>query len=220
MDGMQVYKYVLEPIGSNMFIIIKNQMAFVVDPHVSLEADELLNQAGVKQVCILLTHEHYDHISGVNHFREYWECIVIGNATTKECLPNPRKNLSAYFKSMFFNKDEETIRMAENVFSEEFCCEAEIGFEREYRFQWNDCDVQLIETPGHSKGSICILINGTYIFTGDSLVDGASIITRLPGGSKKDYMSITKPFLEALSKDMIVFPGHGMEGKLCDFEIA
>ncbi len=219
-DGMKVYKYILEPIRSNMFIMVKNDEACVIDPHVSLEADELLNSAGVKKVYILLTHEHYDHISGVNHFRANWECTVIGNATTKEYLPNPKKNLSAFFKSMFFNKDEETIRKVECVFNEEFSCEADIGFEGRYRFGWNNCDVQLIETPGHSKGSICIVINEKYIFTGDSLVEGSPIITRLPGGSMKDYQMITKPFLEGLSKEMIVFPGHGIEGKLRDFDIA
>ncbi len=218
-DGMKVYKYILEPIRSNMFIMVKNCEACVIDPHVSLEADDLLKNKGVKKIYILLTHEHYDHISGVNHFRETWECVVIGNTVTKEYLPNPKKNLSAFFKSIFFNKDEETIKKAECVFDETYACNADIGFENIYQFCWNNYEVQLVETPGHSKGSICILIDDKYVFTGDSLVDGAPIITRLPGGSKKDYQNITKPFLEQLPKDMIVFPGHGTEGELCDFEI-
>lgn len=218
-NGMQVYKYILEPISSNMFIMIKNQEACVIDPHVSADADDLLKRMGVEKIYIILTHEHYDHISGVNHFREIWECVVIGNAATKEYLPNPKKNLSAFFKSMFFGKDEEIIKKAESVFDEGYACDADIGFDCVYQFFWNDYELRLVETPGHSKGSICILIDDKYIFTGDSLVDGAPIITRLPGGSKKDYLNITKPFLEQLPKDLIVFPGHGAEGELCDFQI-
>ena len=76
-----------------------------------------------------------------------------------------------------------------------------------------------METPGHSPGSICILINDKYIFSGDSLVDGNKVITRLPGGSRKDYNQITKPFLEGLSEDSIIFPGHGQEGCIKDFQI-
>ena len=74
----------------------------------------------------------------------------------------------------------------------------------------------LRETPGHSTGSICIEVNKKYIFTGDSLVDGAKIITRLPGGSKKAYKEITKPYLDSLNKDVVVFPGHGNEGLIED----
>ena len=219
-DGIEVYKYVLEPIDSNMYVMMSNYSACIIDPHINSEGDALLEQAEVKKIWIILTHEHYDHIAGVNHFREKYECVVISNAMAKEYLPNPRKNLSAYFKSMFFDKDEQTIQLAEQVFSEEYSCEADVGFEKEYILEWNGLDMHLIETPGHSKGSICIIVNGTYIFTGDSLVDGNPIITRLPGGSKRDYQNITKPFLEGLSKEMIVFPGHGMEGILSGFEIA
>ena len=57
------------------------------------------------------------------------------------------------------------------------------------------------------------------MFTGDTIVDGKRIITKLPGGSRKDYAEITKPYLESLDLDIIVFPGHGKEKRLQEFDL-
>ena len=67
----------------------------------------------------------------------------------------------------------------------------------------------LKETPGHSKGSICIFLDEKVMFSGDTLVTGFNTIVRLPGGSKKDFYSITIPYLKQLDEDIVVYPGHG-----------
>lgn len=213
-DGVEIHRYVFEPISSNMYIIIKNNTALIIDPHVNEEADGMLRQYEVDKIWIILTHEHFDHISGVNYFRENWSCTVICGQRAKDRLPDPSKNLAMYYEVLFINKECEKIE-----FDTEYRCYADIGFEGEYEFDWNGIDVHLVETPGHSKGSICIVMNKKYIFTGDSLVEDNEIITRLPGGSKEEYLSITKPFLDRLDKNMIVFPGHGKENILSTFVI-
>ena len=68
-------------------------------------------------------------------------------------------------------------------------------------------------------GSICISIEDRYIFTGDSLVQGAKIVTRLPGGNKSLYKEITKPYLETFPKDAIIYPGHGEVSLMSELEI-
>lgn len=213
-DGTAVYRYVFHPIDSNMYIMIKNGEALVVDPHVNAKADALLEKSGIHKICILLTHEHFDHISGVNHFRERWDCTVICSEAARERLPEPDKNLSAYCDVLLMDKVKEG-----TDFDKAYSCYGDTGFEGEYEMEWNGWHIRMVHTPGHSKGSICIVINESYIFTGDSLVDGNSIITRLPGGSKEEYLAVTKPFLEGLGKDMLVFPGHGKEHPLSCFEI-
>lgn len=219
-DGTKVYKYVLDAIYSNMYIFIKDEIACVIDPHICEEADILLKNKSVKKLWIILTHEHYDHILGVNYYRERYDCTVVGSVGTKENAPIPTKNLSAYYRALLIDQDEETIHRAEQIFSDDYGCQVDVGFEKEYLLDVAGVQLRLVETPGHSKGSICIVANQDYVFTGDSLVNGKEIITRLPGGSKRDYRNITKPFLENLSKDMIVFPGHGPEDKMSCFEIA
>lgn len=217
--GTKVYKFVLDAIRSNMYIMIRNGVACIIDPHICEEADALLKRESINKIKVLLTHEHYDHILGVNHFKEHYECVVIGSDSAKKNTPYPVKNLSAYYKALLITQDEETIHKAEQIFSEDYSCQVDVGFDKEYVLDFEGLDLKLVATPGHSKGSICIVVDERYVFSGDSLVDGKEIITRLPGGSKKDYQNVTKPFLESLSKETIVFPGHGEEGEIIRFEI-
>ena len=218
-NHMKVHKYIMPAITSNMYILIMDEQALVVDPHENDEAAELLESSGVKEITILLTHEHFDHISGVNFFREKWPCKTYGNNKCKEMVEDPAKNLAAFFMAIFISKPEEERQMAQSLFAEDYACQADVGFDKEYDMDFMGLSVKMMETPGHSPGSICILINDKYLFSGDSLVDGNKVITRLPGGSRKEYNQITRPFLESLPEDVIVFPGHGQEGYLKDFKI-
>lgn len=218
-DNVKVYKYVMPIITSNMYILIMDKQALIIDPNESEEAMELLEDCGVTDITILLTHEHFDHISGVNSFREKWPCKVYGNNQCKEMVEDPAKNLAAFFMAMFISKPEEERRIAQSLFAEDYACQVDVGFEKEYNMKFKGLSVKMIDTPGHSSGSICILVDDKYIFSGDSLVEGNKVITRLPGGSRKEYNQITRPFLESLSEDIIVFPGHGTEGYLKDFEL-
>lgn len=218
-EGKEVYKYFMPVIESNMFILISDKKALVIDPNENEEAAHLLKEKGVEQVTILLTHEHYDHISGVNFFRDRWPCVVYGNQHCKEMVPEPTKNMAAFFMVMFISKEEEEQNKARELFSEDYCCEVDIGFEGTLDIQWEELTLHLLETPGHSPGSICIVVKDSAVFTGDSLVQGAKVITRLPGGSRKAYQNVTRPFLEGLPQDMLVFPGHGEESLMKELEL-
>ena len=67
--------------------------------------------------------------------------------------------------------------------------------------------LQVIHTPGHTAGSICLYGDG-HVFTGDTLFVGAVGRTDLPGGSaKRLFQSITER-LYALPDDTTVWPGH------------
>ena len=218
-NNIKVYKYIMPLITSNMYLLIIGKQALVIDPHEDGEVEELLNHHEVKEIVILLTHEHFDHISGVNFFRERWNCKVYGNQKCKEMVTDPAKNLSAFYMAMFITKSKEEQEMAQELFVEQYSCQVDVGFEETVEIEFGSLPIKMIETPGHSPGSICIIIDQKYIFTGDSLVGGNSVITRLPGGSRREYNEITRPFLEGLQEDMIVFPGHGEEGERKDFRI-
>lgn len=218
-DNVKVYKYIMPLITSNMYLLIIGKKAVVIDPHEDSGVEELLNSHGVMEVIIFLTHEHFDHISGVNFFREKWNCKVYASQKCKEMAADPAKNLSAFFMAMFITKSKEEQEMAQELFLDRYSCQVDVGFRGIMEIEFNGLPVKMIETPGHSLGSICIIIDQKYIFTGDSLVGGNKVITRLPGGSRKEYNEITRPFLEGLPEDMIIFPGHGEEGERKDFRI-
>ncbi len=218
-DNVKVYKYGMPVISSNMYIIIKGNQALVIDPHVNNNAERLLRAGSVREVTVILTHEHFDHISGVNMFRENWECTVYASKECMERIEDSTKNLAAFFMAIFIEKTTEEKKIMQSFLDESYVCKADVGFETSCDIQFAGLKLSLIQTPGHSPGSICILVNDKYIFTGDSLVEGNKVITRLPGGDRKKYTEITKPFLEKLSKQVVVFPGHGNEGIMRDFRI-
>ena len=70
-----------------------------------------------------------------------------------------------------------------------------------------DVSLEVIHTPGHSPGGICLYGQG-HIFTGDTLFVGAIGRTDLPGASYNQFMSSIKERLLSLPPETIVWPGH------------
>lgn len=101
-------------------------------------------------------------------------------------LGNPHKNLSEYYEILFSGKDEKTQEYVKNMNIQPYSCEADEIFNGKKEWNFESHKIVMQETPGHSKGSICILVDEKILFSGDTLVTGHETILRLPGGSKKD----------------------------------
>lgn len=65
----------------------------------------------------------------------------------------------------------------------------------------------VIETPGHTPGSVCLL-SEDVIFSGDTLFKGSCGRTDGPGGSWKDMCRSLQRLAE-IQRDYQVLPGHG-----------
>lgn len=203
-----VYCFALMPIDSKMYCVLNNTDALVVDPCLSSEALEFLKCKHIDNITVFLTHEHIDHISGVNLLRENFKVKVICSQKCAERIKDTRKNLAAYFEGMFSLRAEREFSEITKLNLTEYTCYADEYFDGEIQYQWYDLNIKCIELPGHSPGSIGIIINDKYIFSGDSFVPGEEVITRLPGSNKKSYNDITKPFFSNLARESIIFPGH------------
>lgn len=68
-------------------------------------------------------------------------------------------------------------------------------------------DVRYILTPGHTKGSMCILLDN-ILFTGDTLFKGSYGRFDLKGGNYMELVSSLN-YLRKLDKDILVLAGHG-----------
>lgn len=217
--GKPVYQFVFDFIDSNMYIMIDSNSAVVIDPVLSSEAEELLSGHHISKLWIMLTHEHYDHIIGLNRLREQFDCCVIGSEKALEAICDPKKNLAIFLEGAAALRQLGDDWREVYQIPEDYSCLGDIGICKEGVFHWNDCLFRIHETPGHSPGSVCISVDYRYYFTGDSLVDGHDIILRLPGGDKKAYNTITRPYLEAIPPGAVVFPGHGNPGNIDSFHI-
>jgi len=71
--------------------------------------------------------------------------------------------------------------------------------------------LQIIHTPGHTPGGIC-LYSKPNCFTGDTLfVDGVGR-TDFPGGSMNTLCESIDKLIRTLPHDTLVWPGHGYGG--------
>jgi len=80
-------------------------------------------------------------------------------------------------------------------------------------FKIGDNSIKIIESPGHTNGSVCFLINDTALLTGDTLfLDGVGrpdlgrTKEDIESGAKKLFSSLNK--LKTLDKNLIILPTH------------
>jgi glyoxylase-like metal-dependent hydrolase (beta-lactamase superfamily II) len=77
------------------------------------------------------------------------------------------------------------------------------------RIQFGEIDLQVLHTPGHTEGSVCLLQpEAGLLFAGDTLFAGGWGRTDLPGGSEEQMVESLSRLAE-LPDDLRVLPGHG-----------
>jgi glyoxylase-like metal-dependent hydrolase (beta-lactamase superfamily II) len=79
-----------------------------------------------------------------------------------------------------------------------------------------DAKVQVIHTPGHTPGGICLLAEG-FLFTGDTLFVGNCGRTDLKGGSDEELFNSLKR-LKSVEGSVKVYPGHSYWGSSSTIE--
>ncbi|MBA4393068.1 MAG: hydroxyacylglutathione hydrolase [Desulfobacca sp.] len=83
---------------------------------------------------------------------------------------------------------------------------ADIRLKDEKIFQMGEIPLQIIHTPGHTPGGLCLYADG-QLFTGDTLFVGDSGRTDLTGGHRPTLGASIRRLM-ALPEDTIVWPGH------------
>lgn len=76
------------------------------------------------------------------------------------------------------------------------------------RIEFGGSSIDVIYTPGHSKDSICLIVDDKIILTGDTIFVGSCGRLDLPGGSASEMFESIYGKLSNLDEKLIVFPGH------------
>ena len=179
---LQVHALTLGAYQVNCYIIHdeKSTSCCVIDP--GYEADTILDklsELGLTLEAILLTQGHFDHVGAVRDIAADTGCQVYLCADDL-CLPT---NLTA-------GKLYYTQTYAEGT-----------------RLHLAGLDITVLQTPGHTPGSVCLLI-GDSLFSGDTLFAGSCGRTDLPGGSWTDMQNSLKR-MSQIEANLWVLPGHG-----------
>lgn len=179
--------------AANCYIIYSEiaREGIVVDPGGDAEIilgkiDE--NKLSIKY--IVLTHGHGDHMGGVIELNKSLNVPVLVHEADKELMEDGNKNMSVImsFGSLEFSPDV-LLKDGDVI-------------------EFGDLNAEVIHTPGHTKGCICLKIQD-HLFTGDTLFKGSIGRTDLFSG---DYDTIIRSIREKilpLDDNIIVLPGHG-----------
>ncbi|MDA1215265.1 MAG: MBL fold metallo-hydrolase [Chloroflexi bacterium] len=74
--------------------------------------------------------------------------------------------------------------------------------------------VQVLHTPGHTPGGVCLVVDGCLI-SGDTLFPGGPGFTR----SREDFQQVVRNITErllTLPEDTLVLPGHGADTTIAE----
>lgn len=177
-----MYCFQWDYIDSNMYVMAEENWGLVIDPIYTEEVRTFLEKQKFQKIWIFLTHEHFDHINGLNWFREQFPCIAYGNETCAGNIQSASKNFSD--KSEIFTMFHPEIKRRNITITPFHCCVDGIVRGGE-SMDWQGHTLDFMDTPGHTEGSMCIVFDKKYMFTGDTLLL-IPTITRLPGGSKRN----------------------------------
>ncbi|WP_302317554.1 MBL fold metallo-hydrolase [Holdemanella biformis] len=186
---MKVIQQPLGPVQANCYLVMENHHALIIDPADILpNLDEILNQNDCTLDAIVLTHAHFDHISGVDKIVNKFGCDVYLNPNEFDFLLDPDLNSSsAFYMDVTCNANAKPLIEGKNEIA---------GFE-----------VEAIYCSGHSIGSTVLKIEDC-LFTGDVLFQGSIGRMDLATGSVTSMKQSLKK-LAQFNKDYKVYPGHG-----------
>lgn len=196
--------------GSNCYVIPQGGVCMVVDPNGMEPLEQLFQKWNTRPALVLLTHEHCDHIEGLNQLRDRYDFVVAASGRCSQGIGNPRINMSRMMEVFLYYEGGQK----QMVPYEPFVCKAaDLQFGDEIRFQFGELPVCIKSLPGHTPGSAVISCGeppyGPMVFTGDYLLPDQEVITRLPGGSDEEYRKYTMPWLSGIPCGTEIFPGHG-----------
>ena len=144
---------------------------------------------GVKTIKLIVnTHSHVDHTMGNRSMHEATNAPIAIHVDEASALANPNMAMLG-------------------MFGAEPSPPASMLLKDGERLTFGNESVEVIHTPGHSPGGICLYFPG-YVLTGDTLFVQGVGRTDLPGGSYEIMQSSIRNRLFTLPGDTIVLPGH------------
>jgi len=183
------------PLQCNCSILGDEQTheAMVIDPGDQIEGIlDLLRQEKLTLKQIVITHAHIDHIGGA---------MKLKAATGAPILMN--QNDHALLKRLDIQASWVGMRSPGAVTVDDSISHGRV-------LKIGEISSQVIDTPGHTEGSICVYFpQEKKLIAGDTLFAGSIGRTDLPGGSMEKIMRSLHTQVLALPDETEVTPGHG-----------
>jgi glyoxylase-like metal-dependent hydrolase (beta-lactamase superfamily II) len=173
----------------------ESRRLYVIDP--GSEADKIIEKAkgfDYDEAFILLTHGHVDHISAAGE---------------------TMKGLGA--KALYIHRDDIGLYQSPDNHLMPFVPAAKNLPEPTATEALEDENIEIIHTPGHTKGGVCYLFkNFPALFSGDTIFNSSIGRSDLPGGNGETLLKSIHEKILPLPDDLQIFPGHGPSTSIGD----
>lgn len=166
--------------------------AVIIDP--GDEAENILDTIKELQLLpkyILNTHGHLDHIMAID--------------AVSQVYPVP---LAIHPDDVYMYTDE---RMAQRfgLSGPLVRRKPDILLHEGDRITFGTLTLEVLHTPGHTRGGVCFVSRPYCVFSGDTLFYRSIGRTDLEGGNYNQIVASIRQKLYLLEDDLVVFPGHG-----------
>lgn len=196
---MKIDRLILGVYETNCYVLRSSEAAkdcLIIDA--GLEAVNLikfLEEHQLNPVAVVLTHGHIDHIAGVSALRGRFPDIkVYIHKLDAEMLRETASNVSARI-----GRQPSTL----DIIGTDFL------IEKASIIKQAGIKLQVLHTPGHTPGGICLYSKGEgIVFTDDTLFANGVGRTDL-GGNMEQLIKSIKEELFILPDETAVYPGHG-----------
>jgi glyoxylase-like metal-dependent hydrolase (beta-lactamase superfamily II) len=172
--------------------------AIVIDP--GDEGNRIVNfvaDQNLKLKAIVHTHAHFDHCMATGFVK-----TKLGSSTYLHANDLPMYETLATQCQMFGLPFDHSTQVPIDVF-----------LKQDLELTFGSFKLKTIETPGHSPGSCCFLLESddAYLFSGDTLFWRSIGRTDLWGSDSRKIIKSIKEQLYVLDLDTLVLPGHGRD---------
>ena len=183
---MILKQFVIGFLDVNNYLLIDEETkeAVLIDCTEQNDAiDETLKEYGATLKYILLTHGHFDHVLGVNNYKNKYGCKAFIHNSDEIILQNVDKFMSGF-----------GFGPAEIQHVDDFVKENQI-------IRFGKYKIRVIHTPGHSLGSVCYLVEDK-LFSGDTIFFECVGRTDLLGGSFSQITASIKEKIFTLDENI------------------
>lgn len=194
---MKIKKFVEGPVMTNMYVVSdeKNE-GFIVDcAYPSKRLCQYVEDNNIKIKFIIQTHTHFDHVLGLEYFKNLYGVYVYASEDSKDIANDVAYNLSYSYDV--------------NVPIDKYLGDGEV---------FSEYNIKAIKTPGHTIDSMSFKL-GDVIFSGDTLFRLSIGRTDFPGGNYSQIINSITNKLGCYDGDTKIYPGHGEETSLA-YELA
>ena len=193
---MEITILTVGPVCTNCYIINRegSTSCLVVDPGEDGEKIAFqIQKKGLTCEGILLTHGHFDHITGVSELLSLVGGKVYACEQERELLKDPQLNGSV-------------------MMGYEVALEPEIFLRDGQVLEAAGMTFQVVHTPGHTKGSCCYYAEeDKVLFAGDTIFMESVGRTDFPTGNVRELLDSVRNKVLTLPDDVTIYPGHGPE---------